>query len=296
MSIKASEIYRDIIRLKGICKAAEESTVRNLRYKMIFLLEEVALRKVSDFKSGNNILIPDNDAPIVRNLLMCSIDDDFPFVVDWFNGSLDLDDSYKCFWLFKSIQEPIQRAGMMGETDFVTVDEWISAIRGLLNYDMAKHTLEMKRKLEDFRVRTLVKNSTVNYGDIIACDEEGNRGYAMRGNRPKRLLSEEMLKNIVEDLYVQDDYFSVINQIMDYMIKDAEKKAIPDIETYALGKNISECDSAIEMIEMQNGSMVSEYYPWFLKIASFLEKHPEETKRIEEFAHTDNLIKFFSNK
>ena len=47
-----------------------------------------------------------------------------------------------------------------------TVDEWLANIRGLINYDMARSTLDLKQKLEDFRVNTLVRNSTVRYGDI----------------------------------------------------------------------------------------------------------------------------------
>lgn len=57
MSIRAAEIYKDILTMKNISEQAQESYVRNLRKKMNFLVEKVALRKVSDFKEGNNILI-----------------------------------------------------------------------------------------------------------------------------------------------------------------------------------------------------------------------------------------------
>ncbi|MGN0290345.1 MAG: hypothetical protein ACI4C5_00325, partial [Lachnospiraceae bacterium] len=95
------------------------------------------------------------------------------------------------------------------------------------------------------------------------------------------------------DPYVQDDYFTVLNQIIDFMIKDAEKKALPDIEAYALAKNVTEFDSAVNLIDTEEGSMVSEYYPWFKKVAKFIESHPEETKAIEEKTKTTNLKEFF---
>jgi uncharacterized membrane-anchored protein YjiN (DUF445 family) len=224
------------------------------------------------------------------------MDDDYPYIVDWFNGALDLDDSQTSILVYETIKEPILRALMTGETDEVTVDEWISSIRGLLNVDMAKNTLSMKKKLEDFRVRTLVKNNTINYGDIIVCQEDGSRGYAIKSEKEEKTISQELLEKIVEELEFQGDYFSVLNQIMDYMIADAEKKAIPGIETLALAKSLSDTETAIEMIKENNGSMVSEYYPWFQKVADFLNKHPNEAKRIEEFAHTDNLERFFLNK
>lgn len=291
--MKASDIYREILQIKGITGSAEESMTRNLRNKMTFLLEQVALRKVSDFKSGNVINIPEMDVPIVRNLLMCSIDDEFPWIVDWFNGSLDLSDSLTCASLFMSVKEPIIRAGITGETDFVTVDEWIAAIQGLLNANMAEHTIRLKNTLEDFRTKTLVKNNTVNCGDIYRNSENGVRSYVLRAGERNVILSDELLENIVSELYVQDDYFIVLNQIIEYMIKDAEKKALPDVETLALAKNVTEFDSAVELIASETGSMVSEYYPWFRKIADFIERHPEETKTIEEKTKTSNLKKFF---
>lgn len=114
-----------------------------------------------------------------------------------------------------------------------------------------------------------------------------------------------MLKDIVKDLNFQNDYFSVLEQIINFMMKDAAEKAIPIIETYAMVKNLSECESAVEIINGSNGgsgddegdegneSIVSEYYPWFKKIANFLHENPDEAKRIEERTKTENLEKFF---
>ena len=51
--------------------------------------------------------------------------------------------------------------------------------------------------------------------------------------------------------------------------------------------------SAVELIDTEDGSMVSDYYPWFKKVAKFIESHPEETKAIEEKTKTTNLKEFF---
>ena len=185
---------------------------------------------------------------------------------------------------------------MSGETDEVTVHEWLAAIRGVINYDMAEKTVNMKRKLEDFRVRTLVMNNTVGWGDVIVGCEDGGRYYGHEKNEIKKELPKELLDEIVENLYVQGDYFDVMNQIMDRMISDAEAKAIPFIETYALAKSVSECGKVIELIATSEDSIVSEYYPWFDKISNFLRDHPEETKRIEDFTKTEGLENFFRMK
>lgn len=236
MSIRAAEIYKDILTMKNISEQAQESYVRNLRKKMNFLVEKVALRKVSDFKEGNNILIPNSDAAIVRNLLMSSLDDEYPLIVDWFNGSLDLSDSEICLLLYWSVKEPIMRAEMTGESDMVTVDEWLATIKGLLNVDMAENTIALKNKLEEFRVKTLVRDSTVSCGDIVIGHENGFRDYASHYEKKKKTLSDELLKSIVKDLSFQEDYYHVLEQIIDFMIEDAKDKAIPAIECYALAK------------------------------------------------------------
>ena len=158
---------------------------------------------------------------------------------------------------------------------------------------MAQHTSRLKKAIEEFRTKTLVKNNTVNCGDIYITDDAGNRSYVSKAKERDVRLSGEILESIVRELYVQDDYFTVLNQIIDFMVKDAEKKALPDIEAYALAKNVTEFDSAVDLIDTEDGSMVSEYYPWFKKVAKFIESHPEETKAIEEKTKTTNLKEFF---
>jgi argonaute-like protein implicated in RNA metabolism and viral defense len=78
------------------------------------------------------------------------------------------------------------------------------------------------------------------------------------------------------------------------MMKDAEKKAIPYIETYASVKALTECDSAQKIIGTDDGSMVSEYFPWLKKIGAYLKSHPEEAARIEKSVGTTGLIEFFN--
>ena len=293
-TVTAASIYREILTINNIPESMKDSYLRNLRNKFRFIVESVALRRMDEYKDGRNIMIPACDAPIVRNLILASLDDDYPFIVDWFNGALDLSDSAKCVFLGMSVKEPIMKAEMTGETDSVTVDEWLAAINGLINLNMAKGTAAMKDKLEEFRVNTLVMDSTVLDGDLTMSDGLGHRRYILQGRREKAQLSEDILGKIVQDLSFQQDYFAVLDQIMDYMMKDAEKKATPSIESYALAKAATECDSAQEMIGAGDESMVSEYFPWLKKIGAYLKTHPEEAARIEESVGTTGLVEFFN--
>ena len=97
----------------------------------------------------------------------------------------------------------------------------------------------------------------------------------------------------MERLYLQEDYFIALEQIMDAMMRDAETKAVSDIKEYAIAKNLSEAKKAKELIEIPNQSMVSEYYPWIRKIAGFLKKHPDIAEQIEHETGTADLFEFF---
>lgn len=248
MSKKAADIYREIMDQQDKAEMAQESCSRNLRKKMTFLIEQIVLRHIDEFKEGNNIYIPDMDVSIVRNLLMCSLDDRYPYIVRWFNNSIDLKDATDCINLYNSVKEVIQRIEKQGETDSVTASEWIMTIRGLLNVDMAIHTIKLKNKLEEFCVNTLVRSNTISCGDVIVTYENGCREYVKKAEKQEQILSENLLESIVKNLNVQEDYYQVIQQILDYMMMDAEKKAISDIEQYAKMKKISKCDTAKEMI------------------------------------------------
>ena len=294
MSKKAADIYREIMEQQDKAEMVQESCSRNLRKKMTFLIEQIALRHTDEFKEGNNIYIPDKDVSIVRNLLMSSLDDKYPYIVRWFNNSIDLKDANDCINLYSSVRKLIQHIEKQGETDFVTANEWLMAIRGLLNVDMAIHTMELKNKLEEFRVNTLVRSNTVSCGDVIVTYGNGHREYLRKAEIREPILSKDLLESIVKKLNVQEDYYQVIQQILDYMMMDAEKKAISDIEKYAKMKKISGCDRAREMIyDLENSSMVSEYVPQFKKIYNFLQTHPEEKLNIEEQEKVDHLEKFF---
>lgn len=294
MSKKAADIYREIMDQQDKAEIVQESCSRNLRKKMTFLIEQVALRHIDEFKDGNNIYIPDNDVPIVRNLLMCSLDDQYPYIVRWFNNSIDLNDANDCIHLYNSVKKLIERIEKEGETDSVTANEWRMAIRGLLNVDMAIHTINLKNKLEEFRVNTLVRSNTISCGDVIATYENGCRKYIKKAEKKEQILSENLLEKIVQNLSIQEDYYQVIEQIMDYLMKDAEKKAISDIEKYAKMKKISGCDTAKEMIcDLENYTMISEYFPKLKKIRKFLEVHPEEKLKIERQEKVNHLEKFF---
>lgn len=41
--------------------------------------------------------------------------------------------------------------------------------------------------------------------------------------------------------------------------------------------------------------MVSEYYPWFHKVAEYLKNHPDVATKIQEETKTENLTEFFLN-
>lgn len=291
--IKASEIYKEVLKIANIDDI--DSNKRNLNNKLTFLLEQVALSEKQKFKKGKFIMIPLCDAPIVRNLLVLAISGEGA-AYDWFNGNVNIEEAEESILLYWQLKEPIMRAEMTGETDSVTVDSWLATIRGIIGFDLAERTVELKRKLENFRVNSIALDSSVRIGDIYRTFENGTREYVIEGIKKNALLSDDLLDNIVKSLNKQEDYFSVLNQIIDKMLKDTEKKSLKNIEFYAAYKSITECNKAYEAIEGVSNpmeSMVSEYYPWFQKIADYLKNNPEIAKKIEETTKESDLEAFF---
>lgn len=140
----------------------------------------------------------------------------------------------------------------------------------------------------------LCRNEKSKYSIIIKRNQKYQNWFLLKRNPDDIIKEKRWRSHIVKDLSFQEDYYHVLEQIIDFMIEDAKDKAIPAIECYALAKGVSDCETAIEMIrDPENITMVSEYYPWLKKIGAFLKDNPEETKRIEEYAQVKNLEKFF---
>ena len=206
----------------------------------------------------------------MRNLLIEAISGE-GIVYDWFNGNVDTKLSENSILLYWQLKETIMRALMTGETDEVTIDSWLATIEAVLEFRTAEYTVNLKRKLEEFRVNSLALDSTVRIGDIYATDEDGSRDYTLKSkDHQKDILSNEILDEIVNDLHTQADYFIVINQLLDRMAQDAESKARPKIEWYAGVKELVEVEKTSELIPVDNESMASEYFIWFQRIAEYL--------------------------
>ena len=151
--VKITEIYNEVLKASNI-NTEEESNKRLLLNKLTFLVEQVVLRSKKEFKPGRDIKIPKCDAAIVRNLLIEAISGE-GIVYDWFNCNVDTKLSENSIRLYWQLKESIMRAFMTGETDEVTIDLWLATIGAVLEFRTAEHTVNLKRKLEEFRVNSL---------------------------------------------------------------------------------------------------------------------------------------------
>ena len=117
---------------------------------------------MDDFKYKGDAVVPVNDAPIVRDLLIESVnDDDDNMIYDWFNGNIDTGDSQQAMLLFVQLKPVVMHALMNGETDEATVDEWLSALSAAINQTTAANTLTIKRLLEQFRNDEVLDKMTI---------------------------------------------------------------------------------------------------------------------------------------
>lgn len=289
--IEMNSIYDEVIAHYGWGNY-EDSKKRLLRKKYSFLQKNLVLCDPEDFKEKGTNYVPSNDAPIIRELLIAAVDDkEKNIIVDWFNGKVDTSDSLMANFLFIQLKPLIMKPYIMDETDEVTMDEWLSTVSAAINYSTAKNTIALKRNLERFRNTSLPLDSTVSYGDVIATHEDGTRSYGSKANRPPVEIKGKTVEQILDSVVTQDDYFSVLEQILALFDAHAKAKARENIERYAEDKDLFGLEKADDALGRD--SIASEYTIWYQRVSDFLVQNPDVCAEIEKKAGTTGLVEFF---
>ena len=270
----------------------EEPKKRLLRKKYSFLQKNLVLCDPTAFKEKGANFVPANDAPIIRDLLIEAVNDsEDSMIVDWFNGNVDTSDSLTATLLFMQLKPVIMKPYILGETDEVTMDEWLRTVSAAINYSTSQNTLAIKRSLENFRNSSLPLDATIGYGDIIATHEDGSRSFGLRGDRKPIDIKGKTVEQLLDEVGTQDDYFAVLAQMLDLFDAHAKARAREQIETLAMAKEAFEAEKADDAIERD--SIASEYVIWYQRVHDFLEQNPGVCKEIEEKAGTTGLAEFF---
>lgn len=297
--IKVQDIYNKIITEQG-WEDDEESKSRLLRKKFQFIMEKILYCKKDDFKVKGKYEIPILDAPIVKCLLIESLDEE-SMVCDWFNNSLNLNESAQVVLLYNILKPVVMEAEMCGFTDYVTTQEWLAVIRTVIDYESAKKTSKMQQLLEDFRESSVAQNHQICIGEMIMSDEDGNRKVVMSA---KNTLNEEIDKIIdclVSKIKSQDEYFDIINCLLEKFISKVELESEKNITSLAKIKRDFELDSARclctefndDLDKHNKAHMASEYVAYYNNIYKYLRTKPEVVERIEKEVKTQELIDFF---
>lgn len=286
-----NSIYDEIIAHYGWGNY-EDSKKRLLRKKYAFLQKNLVLCDPADFKEKGTNFVPCNDAPIIRELLMAAVDDsEKNLIVDWFNGKVDTNDSMMANFLFIQLKPLIMKPYIMGETDEVTMDEWLHTVSAAINYSTAKNTIALKKNLEKFRNTSLPLDMTIGYGDVIATHEDGSRSYGMKANREPVDIEGKTVEQILDSVVTQDDYFSVLEQILTLFDTHAKAKAREHIEWYAKAKDLYKAEKADDAFDRE--SIASEYTIWYQRVHDFLVANPDVCKDIEKQTGVSDLANFF---
>lgn len=293
--IKAQDVFDEVITYYGWTDDPDidiESKRKLLRNKYTFLAKNVVFRDRKNFKQSGSHMIPVGEAPIVRDLLIEAIStQEDNMICDWFNGRVDTNDSMKSILLFWQLKPIIMQSCMKSETDEVTMDEWLSTVKAAIHYNTAKVVLEMKRRLEEFRVNSLALNSNVHIGDIIATDEEGNRFYGMRGEKDSIRISGKTVEELLQMASTQNDYLYILSQILELFEADAKRKAIQAIKDYVKIADVFEANKADDSVGEEQ--LASEYVVWYQRIHDFLKENPDIVAEIEKETGAQNVLEFF---
>ena len=289
--VKVSEIYKDVVKHYGWEKYSDGKE-RLLRMKYATLQQKLVLCDKSEFKRQGNNVVPSTDAPIIRNILIEAVSgDEDNIIADWFNGKVDTDKSLMSILLFNCLKPLIMQPCFSGETDEVTMDEWLAAVAAAVKYPTAVQVSELSRNLELFRNNSLALDMNIGIGDVVVRHEDGHRSYGLQGKEREIDIEGKTIDEVLEDVVSQDDYFDVLAQVLRKFDGHAKKRAHDAILWYANAKNIYDAQKADDAFEHE--SIASEYNIWYQRVHEFLESNPEICRKIEEEASVEGLSEFF---
>lgn len=289
--VKVSDIYKGIIKHYD-WENYSEAKERLLRIKYTTLQKKLVLCDKSEFKHQGKNVVPHMDAPIIRNILSEAVnEDEGNIIADWFNGKVDTDKSEMSILLFNCLKALIMQPYIDGETDEVTMDDWLSAISGAIKYPTAVQVSKLIRNLEAFRNNSLALDMNIGIGDLVVTHEDGHRSYGLRGKERDIDIEGKTIDEVLEHVASQDDYFAVLAQVLKKFDGHAKKRAHDAILLYAKAKNLFDAQKADDAFEHE--SIASEYVIWYQRVHEFLESNPEICRKIEEEAGVEGLSEFF---
>ncbi len=291
MVVKVSDIYKDIIK-RCSWENYREAKERLLRMKYATLQQKLVLCDKKEFKEKGKNVVPWADAPIIRNILTEAVGDpEDNIIADWFNGNVDTNKSYNAILLYNCMKPLIMQPCICGETDEVTMDEWLATVATAINYNTAIHVTQLDRALEDFRNNTLALDMNIGIADVIVTHEDGSRSYALRGKERDIDIDGKTIDEILSHIASQDDYFAVLGQILEKFNAHAKERTHKAILWYAKAKDLYEAKSAANAVQPE--SIASEYIVWYQRIHEFLMANPDICNSIEQEANVTGLADFF---
>lgn len=302
--VKMSAVYSDIAHRLDWNKDPEANTedsgIRLLRNKLTFLFKKAVLRDKKDFKYRGDAVIPAKDAPIVRDLLIESLNtEEGNMIPDWFNGHIDITDSQQAILLYMQLKPVVMRSYIAGETDEVTMDGWLTTLSAAINYTTAANTLAIKRALENFRNDSLGMDMNVNIGDIIVGCEDGSRYYVSRGRKPEFSIEGKTIDQMLEEVVSQDDYFTILTQILKKFDAHVNASVRDKIKKMASCAVVFGAENMRDAVNTE--SIASEYLIWYQRLHDYLKNDSaiceEIAKDVEQDAkekvNADRLVELF---
>lgn len=255
-------------------------------------MKKVLYRNAKDFKNKGGNMILKSDAPIIRELIIYALKDDKDDpIVKWFNGKIDTSDPAKAYIIFQPLNELIRRLGFRGEIDDVTLSEWLKALACSINYNTALNRVNLSREFDTFINCTLGLDRDIDLGSIIFSFPGSYRTQISVVNQCDIDMENKTLIDNLKNVTCQNDYLSILGEVIKIMNEHAKVSCIEKIKLYAEGKRLFDLKKADEVIDTE--SFASEYVIWFQNIYKFLHNNPDILKEIEKDTKTNNLLDFF---
>lgn len=295
--ISLAALTEEIQIANGLELQDKEDFARKVRKKYAFLFNHVIMRSKLDYRFKGKDMIPKRDKYIVKGLLTRALpsterQENDRLIVKWFNNKLRKDDYETILQLGFQIENLIGDELYYEDEDMdaVTKDEWISAIHGSINFNLAVNVSLSTQLLYDLNTELKVLDHRIPFGDMIKQYTHGARVYQWRGLSSIPNPSVSIEQNL-KGCFSLNDYSEFLYAVIEYIRRDACRKSIEFIKAYAELKKFSGFQSADQFLSKD--SLASEYTAFFQNIYDFLYERPEVTKSIEEEIKTDGLLSFF---
>lgn len=285
-----SVLYEEIAKYKKWDEGDDyEAKLTLLRKKFRQLMNNILLRNTKDYYKNKTSEIPDEDVEIVKKLLIMSVDGEGENKIckKWFNGKLKYNDYKDRATLYDTLVALLDELLTSGNIQNGTYKRWLLSFDTILYGNTSKQILSLYSNIDDLVTATIGLNQYVNLPDISTETAEVFR--KLLPTPPPELnddITKISLNQLVDYFSCQEEFFSNLNNIVEYLALEAKEKNRKIIEiliAYIIDKDKYINDKAVNSNLAYEGlNFIDQQYLFLMNNKDILKQIGEDLSLPEE--------------